>query len=481
LEEEEGSAKTSESDAAALGFQPSDYLYDAYAIYATDPDFELVSKVRALLKSPEHAREINLCVDTIDYKIPGRHEQQGGADVIEDLARAFQRKSRALIIFYGPHTFSRRWVVTEIEWWLTDRPSSDPVYFAMTHGPIPDDPSKYIPPVFAHTGANFFQYDLRGFYQGKSFLGRRSRLIEKPREWKSVRSFDEEVARLAADLALGIERNTSSDATVVKSAAPEAQPADPPIPAQRPAAIEPVWTNGRLTIPKRAAKSDLTGRKLTAAFASLREELHALVDDISGEANIDRRFVSHLRKIAAQIPKKSPQQAEQFSLGHSAAILAGYAKTVDEEWPHFLAVRYHALMLHFDRTVQQSPLWREFVRNAAQETLTVEQVANASSLGSKVANALRSENVNDLVDPAIPEALEQLTLPIKTAGNKRIDVSERGESLLAYDVVESVNNTLKRIAEAVLETRIFFPCRARRRLNIARGRQRLFRERPKRL
>src|SRR4029077_20036608 len=111
----------------------------------------------------------------------------------------------------------------------------------------------------------------------------------------------------------------------------------PMIPAQQPAAIEPVWSKGRLTLPKAAAKSDLKGRTFTAALKSLRQELRTFADEIASEANIDRRFVAQVRKLADQIPQKSPRQAELFRLGHAGEVFAGYARTVDDEWPGILA------------------------------------------------------------------------------------------------------------------------------------------------
>lgn len=224
----------------------------------------------------------------------------------------------------------------------------------------------------------------------------------------------------------------------------------PTIPAQQPAAIEPVWSNGRLTLPKAATKSDLKGRGFAAALKSLREEMRAFADDIAGEANIDPRYVAYIRKIADQIPQKSPRQAELFRLGHAGEVFAGYATTVDDEWPQVLAKRFHALALHFDRTMRQSPLWREFKRKAAQEHLTAEQIGTAASLATFVATALRDDEAAAFTDPAIPQTLEGLAEPLRATGERHKDTIEAGEQELALDVVESVSNILKRIAEGAL-------------------------------
>jgi hypothetical protein len=229
--------------------------------------------------------------------------------------------------------------------------------------------------------------------------------------------------------------------------------APPTIPAQQPAAIEPVWSKGRLTLRKTAAKSDLRGRKFAAALKSLREEMRAFANDISGEANIDKRFLSYVSTLAGQVPEKAPRQAELFQLGHAGMVLAGYAKTVNDEWPAILAARFHALTMHFDDTMRQSPLWREFKRNAAQQTLTPQQLGEAASLAQTTADALRGEEAADVIDPAIPQALEKLAEPLHAAGNE-LDLIEAGCDLLAYDVVESVNNIVKSILHAAIWARL---------------------------
>jgi len=84
------------------------------------------------------------------------------------------------------------------------------------------------------------------------------------------------------------------------------------------------------------------------------------------------------------------------------------------------------------------------IGNADRQALTAEQVVTASSLRPSKWPALCSAEANDFIDPAIAQALEQLAasaLPIIPVGSKPPDVIEDGKEILAYDVVESVNNT----------------------------------------
>jgi hypothetical protein len=225
----------------------------------------------------------------------------------------------------------------------------------------------------------------------------------------------------------------------------------PMVPALRPAAVEPVWQKGRLTIPRKTIKTDLSEKKFVAALSSLRSELRDFVGDIGGEANIDKRFVNFVQRLAERIPGAAPSQDELFSLGHVEHILAGYSATVEQEWPDFFAARFHALVLQFERTLRQSPLWREFKRNAAKETLTPEQVASAIPLAQEAANALRSDEASEFVDRSLPNTLEQLSRTISSKAEEYPGAAiAEGNDLLAFDLIESVNNTLKPIAEVAV-------------------------------
>jgi hypothetical protein len=214
-----------------------------------------------------------------------------------------------------------------------------------------------------------------------------------------------------------------------------------------------VWNRGILTLSKKPAKTDLSGRKFTAALKALQADLRAFADDISREANIDKRFVSYVRTLSERIPKTSPRQDDLFRMGHAEDVFAAYAKTVDREWPEILAARYHALVLNFDRAMRQSALWRTFKRNAAQQTLTPQQIAVAPQLAAELARALRDSEAQDFVDPMVPESLDKLVAAEPAPGGEYeapMDAITAGKELLAIDVIESINNILKRLAEKTI-------------------------------
>jgi hypothetical protein len=69
------------------------------------------------------------------------------------------------------------------------------------------------------------------------------------------------------------------------------------------------------------------------------------------------------------------------------------------------------------------------------------------------AQVWRTPENRDIVDPVVSEALESLSAPLEKTASLAEDHPDRielGIGLLARDVLESLNNTLKRIAEIAL-------------------------------
>jgi hypothetical protein len=223
----------------------------------------------------------------------------------------------------------------------------------------------------------------------------------------------------------------------------------PEIPPQRPAALEPVWSNGKLILPPRPATTDGDKRANAAALKALRAELIELADDVEAEpSNFDKRAATYFRRIAERIPDRTPPQHELFRLAHAKEVLEGHGSTINGQWPDHLAPRFHALTLLFDRVVRQFPKWREFVRNAQEDRLTAEQVAEVPAISVMVLSALREEDAKQFIDREIPEALEQLQQPPQA-----IAPNDSAQPLVLEDVVESINNIVKEAVAAALDER----------------------------
>jgi WD40 repeat protein len=194
------------------------FVYDAFGSHATDPDGDLLRVIESAVEGfhqrndvpKQYLRELQLCVDGRDFVFPRRGREQA-AVTIETVVRAYQRRSRALVVFAGPQSRDHPWINKEIEWWAEERPDG-PIYFALTHGENPSDSSAIMPPELLARGGGdttvFF--DLRGYYKRQSLAKallplwrggtREQALRREARNWKSVRSFDEEKTKLVARL-----------------------------------------------------------------------------------------------------------------------------------------------------------------------------------------------------------------------------------------------------------------------------------------
>lgn len=228
----------------------------------------------------------------------------------------------------------------------------------------------------------------------------------------------------------------------------------PKVPGRKPAAVEPVVRRGRLTLPNVAVEVDMKGTTIPASLKALKQSLTELAEIAADEQNnIDKRFAARLDEIAKGVPIKRPNQVELFRLGHFCDELGNYRNTVADTWPEHHAPRYMAATLAFERTLRRFPKWVDFTREPPIAKLTgqaARQVAQAAqSLSGVIGEA---ENLT-IVDPVLPEALDRFSRPLALAATQSEaspEPIELGMDLLALDVLESVNNVLKIIAEQAM-------------------------------
>jgi hypothetical protein len=221
----------------------------------------------------------------------------------------------------------------------------------------------------------------------------------------------------------------------------------PEIPKTLPAALEPVWSKGKLVLPKASTRTDGDKRATTAALKALRADLIELADDAEAETgNFDKRPAAYLRRIAEHIPNRAPRQHELFRLAHAKEVLEDLSSQINEQWPTLLAIRFSKLTLQFDRTVRQSDGWKVFIKNAQTNPLTAEQEKALPAIDIAVIEALRDDDAKQFVASEIPEALEALQKLPETLG-----ASSAAHTSVHEDILESTNNILKEAAEAALE------------------------------
>jgi hypothetical protein len=165
------------------------------------------------------------------------------------------------------------------------------------------------------------------------------------------------------------------------------------------------------------AVSPLKGA-IDAAPKTLHAEIVDLIEDAQREVNIDHRFTLELSKAEKLASAETPTQFELFRLAH----------------------------------VQKFPKRREFKKPWIEKPLGAEQTAKVSEVAAPILEAMRDADAQEFIDAVIPDALamlvSSLTDPAKNEGT--FDAVEAGMKLLAADVLESINNILKRIVEAVL-------------------------------
>jgi hypothetical protein len=238
-------------------------------------------------------------------------------------------------------------------------------------------------------------------------------------------------------------------------ARPEVPSEGASIPDQRPAAVEPYWAENRLVLSTSAALSDLDGGALSAALHALQENLFALSSAAESESNIDKRAAQFIKGIAEGIPAAAPQQDQLFTIAHGLDWMAGYQSTVNEEWPAVLAAQYTTTALQFERTVRQFPRWREFVRNAqTDQIVSASEISATSAMTQEIINILQDSDASAIVDPSIPRALENLREWLVSENEPtRTNSLEGGHfELLAFDLLESIDNVAKRLGEQVLNS-----------------------------
>ena len=111
------------------------------------------------------------------------------------------------------------------------------------------------------------------------------------------------------------------------------------------------------------------------------------------------------------------------------------------------------MTLAFERTLRRFPKWVDFMREPSIEKISGAQAVDISKVAQTLSDILGAAEHDIVVDPIVPYALGDLSAQLADAARRvgaRADPVELGNELLAHDVLESVNNTLKRVAEGAL-------------------------------
>jgi DNA-binding CsgD family transcriptional regulator len=229
--------------------------------------------------------------------------------------------------------------------------------------------------------------------------------------------------------------------------------ASPTIPAQRPAAINPVWRDGFLDVAP-TAHSVMDEGSILAALSVLREALEDLSQKLSRE-NTGARERDMIAGVAKDIPSGAPTPGDVFRLGHRYDLLATLAEIAGEEWSASTYSSYAATILHFERVLKQFPSWRAFVANVSPAIEPADALPRAAQAAAELVAALgQSVPARDTVPatPALLDELAQLSDPAGFSGAARgSPISWKVLSVVVSDIVESIGNVIKALANAAVE------------------------------
>ena len=220
------------------------------------------------------------------------------------------------------------------------------------------------------------------------------------------------------------------------------------VPPLQPASIKPVWKDDVLILPSDAVADDLSGASIEAALASLKDKASEFVEDLSAETNVDLRAVRFFEKLRDKTPETNPNQQDLFSFGHDEEMFAQLASTHAEEWSPIVSASFHALRLHFERTIEKFPEWRAFKAAHGRDNYSEVEIEAISSSASELADELKPLEEKGTVSSNIAAASRAFSIVL--TGDSTPDEIATGNDLLAADTLEVVNNVLKSLASWAL-------------------------------
>lgn len=227
-------------------------------------------------------------------------------------------------------------------------------------------------------------------------------------------------------------------------------------PPQEASALKPVWVDG--TLKQSAASPVAVGDRvlLAASLIGIKGEIEqfgvdfeAWIADCFARRNeapqVTRGPLRQLQALAALIGKEPPPLAALFRILHAREGLKDQIAVVQDQWPDDLAKRFASIVRQFDAPAGLSSEWRRLTR-------TPDRPSSVDVLAAPEAVEALASSLEKVDDPIIDRPL--IDEMREMAGRLRHEVVEaagpvsEATALRARDLIEGVNNILKRLAEA---------------------------------
>jgi hypothetical protein len=241
------------------------------------------------------------------------------------------------------------------------------------------------------------------------------------------------------------------------------EPDDEPPPPQQPSAIVPVWNEGVLVQSNVAAVAGDDQRLLVASLVALRDDIEQFSADFDqwlaacraerGQPpQVRLAPLVYLRNLAKLMTDEAPKIADLFRILHAREALTGQIPVVKAEWPDDFAVRFATIARQFDYPARLSRDWQALIGKPDRPPPAA--VAEAPQAADDFVVALEQTDEEPIVDRSLRDLIADMSRRLREGlADERDDPLGPDKDLLALDLIQGVDNVLKRLVEAGLAIR----------------------------
>lgn len=140
-------------------------------------------------------------------------------------------------------------------------------------------------------------------------------------------------------------------------------------------------------------------------YEHLKQETHELLECLEGNnAAHSTGLFSALDHYDTALGE-GPGDFDVYRLGHAGIRLEGLSRTTEGILDDAIAARLSALVASHILFIRQEKRWRDYVTNAAVETVSPESDREAAVIANDVTRVIERNDVSNIIDPSIPKIL----------------------------------------------------------------------------